>query len=131
MSKFFFYIQFVYIIFVLFAGIGYFFNSESISISVALSGILAPFIAWFGGSGKRGALNLGDKKQIIIAIILGIICLAVSIFWIQHTGYWITMFDIEMSGNLWVIIGFLIGLIFSTKSHSIGDTFDHPHKTKK
>jgi succinate-acetate transporter protein len=53
MSKFFFYIQFVYIIFVLFAGIGYFFNSESISISVGLSGILAPFIAWFAGSGMR------------------------------------------------------------------------------
>ena len=75
--------QYVYIIFVLFAGIGYFFNSESISISVGLSGIFAPFIAWFGGSGMRGAFNLGDKKQIIIAIVLGIICLAVSIYWIQ------------------------------------------------
>ncbi len=41
------------------------------------------------------------------------------------------MFDIGMSGDLWVIIGFLIGLTFSTKSHSIGDTFDPPRKTKK
>jgi len=131
MSKIFFYIQFVYIIFVLFAGIGYFLNSESISISVGLSGIFAPFIAWFGGSGMRGAFNLGDKKQIIIAIVLGIICLAVSIYWIQHTGYWITFFDIGMSGDLLVIIGFLIGLIFSTKSHTMGDTFNPPRKNKK
>ena len=79
----------------------------------------------------RGAFNLGDKKQIIIAIILGIICLAVSVPWIQHAGYWITFFDIGMSGDLWVIIGFLIGFIFSTKSHTIGDTFNPPRKTKK
>ena len=131
MSKIFFYIQYVYLIFVLFAGIGYFFNSESISISVVLSGIFAPFIAWFGGSGMRGAFNLGDKKQIIIAIVLGIIFLAVSIFWIQHTRYWITFFNIGMSGDLWVIAGFLIGFIFSTKSHTIGDTFNPPLKKNK
>ena len=131
MSKIFFYIQFVYIILVLFAGIGYFFNSETISISVGLSGIFAPLISWFGGSGMRGAFNQGDKKQIIIAIVLGIICLAVSIFWIQHTRYWITFFNIGMSGDLWVIAGFLIGFIFSTKSHTIGDTFNPPLKKNK
>ena len=49
---------------------------------------------------------------------VGIVFLAISLFWINYTGYWIKMGDIQISGPLWAVLGFLIGLIFSTKKHS-------------
>ena len=90
----------------------------NISVSASISGILAPIIAWFGGSGLRGSFNVGDKKQKITGFIAGIVFLAISLFWINYTGYWIKMGDIQISGPLWAVLGFLIGLIFSTKKHS-------------
>ena len=60
----------------------------------------------------------GDKKQKLIGLIAGLVFLAVSLFWIDYTGYWITIWDVSFSGPVWVSIGFLIGLLFSTKKHS-------------
>ena len=107
-----------YIIITIVAGIAAFGNA---SIGVIASGILAPLIAWFGGSGLRGSFNVGDNSQKITGFILGAIALAISYFWINYTGYWIQVFGIEMTGVVWIVIGFLVGLIFSTKKHSLGE----------
>ena len=107
------YIQYIYILLVLITGISAFFNS---SFGIALSGIIAPIIAWAGGSGLRGSLY-GEIKQKIFGIIFGIVFLSISTFWINKTGYWVYFFDVGLSGNLWVLIGFLVGLIFTTKNH--------------
>ena len=45
-------IQFIYLFLVLFTGFSSF---ASTSIGVAASGLIAPFICWFGGSGFRGS----------------------------------------------------------------------------
>jgi len=109
------FLQMIYIVIAIIAGIS---SIGGTSISVGISGIMAPIIAWFGGSGLRGSFNVGDNKQKITGIIAGIVFLAISLFWINYTGYWIKIFKIEMSGTIWIAIGFLIGLIFSTKKHS-------------
>ena len=119
MSKIFFYIQMIYIVFTFVIGISTFFNNTPISTS--LSGILAPLIAWFGGSGLRGSFNLGDLSQKITGTILGVIALIVSYLWINYTGYWIRIYDFEFTGVQWAVIGFTIGLLFSTKEHSKGN----------
>ena len=108
----------VYIIITIVAGIVAFGN---VSIGVIASGILAPIIAWFGGSGLRGSFNVGDNSQKITGFILGAIALTISYFWINYTGYWIQVFEIEITGVVWILIGFLIGLVFSTKKHSLGE----------
>ena len=115
MSKFFLYFHMAYAFIAIFAGIASF---GDISFSTSVSGILAPLIAWFGGSGLRGSFNLGDKKQKITGFIAGLVFLGTSLFWIDYTGYWITIWDVSFSGPLWVAIGFIVGLIFSTKKHS-------------
>ena len=115
MSKIFATFHTVYLVLVVFTGIASFGDT---SVSVSISGILAPIIAWFGGSGLRGSFNVGDKKQKITGFVAGIVFLAISLFWINYTGYWIKMGDIQISGPLWAVLGFLIGLIFSTKKHS-------------
>ena len=108
----------VYIIITIVVGIAAFGN---VSIGVIASGILAPIIAWFGGSGLRGSFNVGDNSQKITGFILGAIALTISYFWINYTGYWIQVFEIEITGVVWILIGFLIGLVFSTKKHSLGE----------
>ena len=90
----------------------------NISISAFISGILAPIIAWFGGSGLRGSFNVGDKKQKITGFIAGVIFVAISLFWTNYTNYFVRITDLEMSGPIWCFIGFLVGLLFSTKKHS-------------
>ena len=82
----------------------------------AFSGLIAPLLAWAGGSGLRGSFY-GNNKQKIFGIIFGIILLVISTYWINKTGYWVFFFDFGLSGNLWVLVGFFIGLIFTTKDH--------------
>ena len=108
----------VYIIITIAAGVIAFGDT---SIGVIASGIFSPLIAWFGGSGLRGSFNLGDNSQKITGLILGGIALLIGYLWISYTGYWIQVFGVEMSGVVWIIIGFLVGLIFSTKKHSLGE----------
>lgn len=115
MSNMFLYFHMAYAFIVIFAGVASF---GDIAISTSISGIIAPLIAWFGGSGLRGSFNVGTKKEKITGLIAGLVFLTISLFWINYTGYWITMWDVSFSGPLWVTIGFLVGLIFSTKKHS-------------
>ena len=108
-----FYVQYIYILLALITGITAFFNT---SIGTAFSGVIAPLLAWAGGSGLRGSFY-GNNKQKIFGIIFGIILLVISTYWINKTGYWVFFFDFGLSGNLWVLVGFFIGLIFTTKDH--------------
>ena len=104
-----------YALLAIFAGVASFGDT---TISTSISGIIAPLIAWFGGSGLRGSFNVGSKKEKITGSIAGLVFLTISLFWINYTGYWISIGSIEFSGPLWSFIGFLVGLIFSTKKHS-------------
>ena len=115
MSNIFVYFHTAYALLVIFAGVASFGDT---AISTSVSGIIAPLIAWFGGSGLRGSFNVGSKKEKITGLIAGLVFLTISLFWIDYTGYWITIWDVSFSGPVWVSIGFLVGLIFSTKKHS-------------
>ena len=108
-----FYVQYVYLILVVVTGVFAFFNT---SFSIAISGLIAPIIAWAGGSGIRGSFY-GNNKQKFVGIIFGIIMLLVSFYWISTTNYWVYLFNIGIQGSIWVIIGFFVGLIFTTKDH--------------
>ena len=71
-----------------------------------------------GGSGLRGSFNVGDKKQKITGFIAGVIFVSISLFWTNYTNYFVRITDLEISGPIWCFIGFLVGLLFSTKKHS-------------
>ena len=107
--------QFTYVILSVVAGISAFGNS---SVGVALSGIACPILAWFGGAGMRGALAIGDSKQKIAGLVMGIIFLAISLFWINTTNYWIALFGTSISGPVWCGLGFVVGFILTTKNHA-------------
>ena len=70
MSNVFVYFHMAYALLAIFAGVALFGDT---AISTSVSGIIAPLIAWFGGSGLRGSFNVGDKKQKLIGLIAGLV----------------------------------------------------------
>jgi hypothetical protein len=93
---------------------------QNAPLSTSISGFIAPFIAWFGGSGMRGGFY-GTKSQKIAGIVLGILFLVIASYWISSTGFYVTLFEVTLGGGIWVAIGFLIGLIFTSKRHAVID----------
>ena len=77
---------------------------------------IAPLISWWGGSGMRGAFHVGDKTQKLTGFVLGIVFLTIGIFWMWYEQTYVVIFNFEMIGEIWCIIGFLVGFIFTSKS---------------
>ena len=108
------YIQFIFIGLVVYGSVLTFGN---ISINTSMSGILAPILAWFAGTGLRASLN-SDNNQTKGSIFMAVIILALSFLWINSTGYWYNAHAIEISGKNLLIISFFIGFLGTTKSIS-------------
>ena len=89
-----------------------------VSLGVTASGFICPLLALFAGSGLRGSLY-GDKGQKIGGIVMACIFFAVSSYWISSTGFYVSIFNVSIGGGLWVIIGLLIGFIFTEKKYAI------------
>ncbi len=108
------YIQFIFIGLVVYGSVLTFGN---ISINTSMSGILAPILAWFAGTGLRASFN-SDNNQTKGSIFMAVIILALSFLWINSTGYWYNAHAIEISGKNLLIISFFIGFLGTTKSIS-------------
>ena len=108
------YIQFIYIGLVIYGSVLTFGN---ISINSSMSGIVAPILAWFAGTGLRASFN-SDNNQTKGSIFMAVFLLATSYLWINSTGYWFVAHAIEISGKNLLIISFFIGFLSTTKSIS-------------
>ena len=106
------YIQFIFIGLVIYGSVLTFGN---ISISTSMSGIVAPMLAWFAGTGLRASFNSENNNQKKGSIFMATILLAISYLWINSTGYWFVANSIEISGKNLLIISFLIGFFCTTK----------------
>ena len=90
-------------------------NTEP-SIIIAL--FIAPLISWWGGSGMRGSFNIGNKAQKIGGFISGLVFLMIGVFWMWYVKAYVLTHGYYLNGEEWAIIGFLIGLIFTSKVDS-------------
>ena len=106
------YIQFIFIGLVIYGSVLTFGN---ISISTSMSGIVAPMLAWFAGTGLRASFNSESNNQKKGSIFMAVILLAISYLWINSTGYWFVANEIEISGKNLLVISFLIGFFCTTK----------------
>lgn len=107
------FIHFIYLILVITIGISSIGTSE---LPIILSLFIAPLMAWWGGSGMRGGLHVGNRSQKITGITLGVVFLAISIYWMWYLQTWIKVFNYDITGELWCIIGFFVGFIFTSKA---------------
>ena len=106
------YIQFIYIGLVIYGSVLTFSDT---SVNTSISGIVAPILAWFAGTGLRAALNSENNNQKKGSIFMAVIVLAISYLWINSTGYWFVANEIEISGKNLLVISFLIGFFCTTK----------------
>ena len=109
------FIQFIFIGLVIYGSVLTFGN---ISISTSMSGIVAPMLAWFAGTGLRASFNSESNNQKKGSIFMAVILLAISYLWINSTGYWFVAHAIEISGKNLLIISFFIGFLGTTKAIS-------------
>lgn len=90
-----------------------------ISTNTSLSGVLAPILAWFSGTGLRASLNSEDDSFKKSSIFMTIILLSLSYFWINSTSYWFDVNDVKISGKNLLIISFFIGFLSTTREISL------------
>ena len=109
------YIQFIFIGLVIYGSVLTF---DNISINTSMSGVIAPVLAWFVGTGLRASFNSENNNQKKGSIFMAVILLASSYLWINSTGYWYVAYAIEISGKNLLIISFFIGFLGTTKAIS-------------
>ena len=109
------YIQFIFIGLVIYGAVLTFGN---ISVNTSISGIAAPILAWFAGTGLRASFNSENNNQKKGSIFMAVILLAVSYLWINSTGYWYVANEIEISGKNLLVISFFIGFLSTAKTIS-------------
>ena len=109
------YIQFIFICLIIYGSVLTF---GDISINTSTSGIIAPILAWFAGTGLRATFNSEDNIQKKGSIFMAVILLVVSYLWINSTGYWYVANEIEISGKNLLIISFFVGFLSTTKTIS-------------
>jgi len=107
------YIQFIYIGLVIYGSVLTFGDT---SVNTSISGIVAPILAWFAGTGLRASFNSENNNQKKGSIFMAVIILVISYLWINSTGYWFVAHVIEISGKNLLIISFFIGFLGTTKS---------------
>ena len=108
------YIQFIFIGLIIYGAVLTFGN---ISVNTSISGIAAPILAWFAGTGLRASFNT-DNNQKKGSIFVGVILLAVSYVWINSTSYWYVANEIEISGKNLLVISFFVGFFSTAKTIS-------------
>ena len=63
----------------------------------------------------RGSFYSNKK---ILGLAIGLVSLGLSATWISYTGFHVTIYDISVEGEIWVLIGFVIGY-FVTKREDV------------
>ena len=109
------YIQFIFIGLVIYGAVLTFGN---ISVNTSISGIAAPILAWFAGTGLRASFNSENNNQKKGSIFMAVILLAISYLWINTTSYWYVANEIEISGKNLLVISFFIGFLSTTNKIS-------------
>ena len=106
------YIQFIFIGLLIYGSVITF---SDYSMNVSLSGIVAPILAWFSGTGLRASFNGGNTNQKKSSVFIAIIILAICYVWINSTGYWYVVNKIEVSGKNLLVISFFVGFLSTIK----------------
>ena len=89
------------------------------SLSVIVSAIIAPILAWWGGAGLKGALYFKPKDK-MFGVAMGGVFLLIAILWVYITKFKVVLYGTTLSGSLWVTFGFIIGFVFTQKKDTEG-----------
>jgi hypothetical protein len=83
-----------------------------------IAGIIGATLCWFAASGLKGSLMVGTPAQKRHGVLAATVFVAVGIGLVYHSGFWIGLFGVELSGVTWCVIGFAAGYVSTTRKHA-------------
>ena len=108
------YLQFIFLFYV---GIQVYSTYGEIPMGTSISGIVAPILAWWAGTGLKGSFHVGTPAQKKAGVFMAILFSAISFYWINSTGYSISG-DISLTGTQLLIVAFVLGFFGTTREIS-------------
>ncbi|OWQ98390.1 hypothetical protein CDQ91_07850 [Sphingopyxis witflariensis] len=81
---------------------------------LGLAGMIAPLLALTAGGGITLAFRY-TEQPVRGAIVMGMIFLAVALYWVHSIGWHFQLWGIHLSGMVWCLIGFGIGLLYGSE----------------
>ena len=80
--------------------------------------VLFPTLSWFAASGLKGSLLVGTQKQKIGGLMTALAFSAIGFGIVYHSGYWVGIFGIELTGVAWCVVGLVAGYISTNRTHA-------------
>jgi hypothetical protein len=117
MKRILFILSYLQFIFLLYVGFQVYSTYGDIPIGTSISGIVAPILAWWAGTGLKGSLHVGTPAQKKGGVFMAILFSAISFYWINSTGYSISE-DISLTGTQLLIVAFVLGFFGTTREIS-------------
>ena len=109
---------FIYQLAVVIAGVQFLFEGE---YNIGLRSIICPSLCLYAGAGLKGSILVGNRNEILAGVFMCILFLAISYYFYMKEGLGVIVFEYQISGYLWCIIGFLIGWLSAKREHALPD----------
>lgn len=106
-------IAYIYGLVVVITGLAAIFKGATFA---GITGLIGPALCWFGGCGMYGSFAVGTAGQKIAGLVMGLACLLIGLGLLAWSGFWVTIYAVEIGGVTWGIIGFVIGLVATPRS---------------
>ena len=110
------YLFMIYQIAALVIGVPFLFEGE---FSIGLRSIICPSLCLYAGAGLKGSLLVGTLNQKIGGISMCIVFIAISYFFYMKEGFGVNIFDYNISGYFWCLIGLVFGWLSAKREHAL------------
>jgi hypothetical protein len=110
---------YIYALLVLVTGVSAWSNSGWF---VGMVGLLGPMLACWAGIGVRASLFVGDKRGILLAVVLGGAMYWIADWLVTAYGYSVTLYSVTVGGGLWILVGFVVSFIATSKTDTTLET---------
>lgn len=81
---------------------------------LGLAGMIAPLLALTAGGGITLAFR-NPEQPVRGTMVVGMIFLAAALYWVHSIGWHFQLWSINLSGFVWCLIGFGIGLLYGSE----------------
>jgi len=88
------------------------------AIYPGIAGMVGPILCWFAASGLKGSLLVGTQTQKVGGLIAALAFAGTGFGIVYHSGYWVGIFGLELTGVAWCAIGLVAGYISTNRTHA-------------
>ena len=85
-----------------------------------VAGIVGPMLCWGAASGLKGSFMVGTPSQKLAGVVAAIVFAGIGFGIVYHSGYWVRILGLELTGIAWCAIGLAVGYLATKRKHAIG-----------